>query len=169
MQTWKSIKGYEGLYSVSDSGHVMGHVRGRELKPWIHKSGYTYITIKKPGTNKKSFRLHRLVATYFLENPEGLPAVNHLDGNKENNRVSNLEWCTQSANELHARDTGLNPGRGETHHRAKLTLASVLEIKRCLAAGEAPRKIAENYPICVGTIYDIRRGKVWAFPEACLD
>lgn len=113
-EIWKDIKGYEGLYQVSNLGNVMSWVnnsqhkrtRGLILKPRISKHGYYYINIYKDG-KRKTVKNHRLVATHFISNPKNLPCVNHRDGNKLNNKVSNLEWVTYSENRNHAINTGL--------------------------------------------------------------
>ena len=113
METWKNIKGYEGLYQVSNMGRVKGlerkvrHWRGGEriqkeriLKPIADRCGYQVVNLHTGGKQKK-FAVHRLVCEAFCENPENKPEVNHINENKTDNRASNLEWCTRIENVNH--------------------------------------------------------------------
>lgn len=102
MEIWKAIEGYEGLYEISNYGRVksldrIGHggrkLKGRILKKAKNKDGYFVVDLDSHG-KRKQFRVHRLVATAFIPNPNNYPCVNHKDENKLNNNVDNLEWCT---------------------------------------------------------------------------
>lgn len=127
---WKTISGYEGYYEVSDAGIVRSidriipdaqtgtkHIRGRIMKLTENKnkdrggSGYYVVNLRKHHTSCV-VPVHRLVAEAFLPNDLNLPTVNHKDGNKHNNNVSNLEWATYSENNLHALTHGLRSPRG---------------------------------------------------------
>ena len=96
---WKSVVGYEGLYMVSNWGRVKSIKFGKEriLKPVTNSSGYLLVGLYKNNIEKK-YSVHRLVAEAFIPNPYNLPQVNHKDENKQNNVVSNLEWCTHEYN-----------------------------------------------------------------------
>lgn len=101
-EIWKDIVDYEGLYQVSNLGRVKSLVRKgvlkeKMLKPFIHQKGYLQIGLHKNGKYIK-YLVHRLVAEAFIPNPNNLPEVNHKDENKQNNVVSNLEWCDRSYN-----------------------------------------------------------------------
>lgn len=102
METWKAVKGYEGLYEVSDEGRVRSVARGnRVLRPQERRHGYLAVCLYGRGGNTNGFRqisVHRLVAEAFLENPNGYTDVNHKDENKQNNRLDNLEWCDHKYN-----------------------------------------------------------------------
>ena len=102
---WKDIQGYEGLYSVSDTGLVKTHIYNKILKPVI-QLGYESVVLYR-NKKSKAFKVHRLVAMAFLDNPNNYEQVNHIDGNKRNNNVSNLEWCTAKQNTHHAINNGL--------------------------------------------------------------
>lgn len=109
-EIWKDIKGYEGLYQVSNHGNVKSidrivcyrsgrealH-RGRLLIQHQRTGGYMYVVLSR-GNMQKAYRVHRLVADAFVENPDNKPMVNHLDENNKNNMACNLEWCTHAEN-----------------------------------------------------------------------
>lgn len=106
-EIWRDIDGYEGLYQVSNLGNVLSlhpH-RSKKEKPKIisHDNihGYHRVELHANG-NKTKFLVHRLVADMFLPNPDNKSEVNHKDGNKDNNTVDNLEWCTHRENMKHA-------------------------------------------------------------------
>ena len=112
-ELWKDVKGFEGWYQISNLGNarriapVNGAPRCKNLKPWINSEGYSYVTFNV-RCKKTAFRVHRLVAEHFIGEPlENQTDINHIDGNKQNNAVSNLEWCSRSENMLHAIKTGL--------------------------------------------------------------
>lgn len=116
------------MYQVSNDGLVrsvdryvycevspnkLQHIFGKVLKQGVDKKGYKIVYLSKEG-KQKTIKVHRLVATAFIENPLSLPQVNHKDGCKANNCVDNLEWCDNSYNQKHAHDSGLFPTYEET-------------------------------------------------------
>lgn len=97
-EVWKPVVGYEGLYEVSSDGRVKSLFRyKKELKPNITRNGYATVELFKDKSSKRLL-IHRLVAMAFIPNPDNLPQVNHIDENKLNNDVSNLEWITAKEN-----------------------------------------------------------------------
>lgn len=105
MRNWRNLLDYP-TYDVSDCGDVRNNETGRILKPQRTPAGYLHVTLCDSDGHHQ-LKVHRLVAKTFLDNPENYPQVNHRDGDKSNNRVDNLEWCTQSENMKHAYETGL--------------------------------------------------------------
>lgn len=120
-EIWKDIPNFEGLYQVSNLGNVKalerkrncnkgyGVIREHIMKQTNSRSDYYRVPLTDRSHIKKYYSVHRLVALAFIPNPNNYEEVNHIDGNKSNNNVKNLEWCTRSYNIKHAFDTGLNP------------------------------------------------------------
>lgn len=109
---WLPIQGWQGLYEVSNLGRIKSLrrqilagsrkyiLRGRFLKQRCDKDGYLLVDLHNQG-NVVTFKVHRLVAEAFIENPQEKPQVNHKDGNRANNLLQNLEWVTDSENKYH--------------------------------------------------------------------
>lgn len=170
---WKSVKGFEGFYEVSNFGRVRSIDRininskgvARLLKgKYLSNSktngnGYHSANLCKDGSRFVRY-IHRIVAEVFSPNPSDLPEVNHIDGNKSNNHISNLEWCSMLNNKKHASKNGLL-SCGESHHHAKLTDEEADEI-RDLALNEVwpQTTIANLYGICQQTVSNIKLGKI---------
>ena len=103
----KAIQGYAGSYSASDDGRIFSHHTQRWLKPAVHKDvGYLHVDLWQFGEGR-SFFVHRLIASTFIPNLQTKPEINHKDGDRQNNKVTNLEWVTSSENSIHAVQLGL--------------------------------------------------------------
>lgn len=135
--SWSSVVGYEDFYEVSTQGEVRSvdravytkngvkrNLKGKNLKLIDHTSGYLMVSLCR-----KLFLVHRLVAITFLDNHEGKPTVNHKDGVKTNNALSNLEWATYQENTEHAFKVGLNTHVGEEHTLSKWTTKEIEDIR----------------------------------------
>ena len=158
MSEWKEIEGYEGFYEVSDAGQVRrvgkatGAVQGRIRKTHISNSGYESVGLSKENV-VTTLRVHRLVAKAFLPNRK--EQVNHINGDKTDNRVENLEWATQSENMRHAVATGLCKGyamSGENNPFSKLSDRDRRTIGLMRYMKVPQRVIAEMFSVCIPTV-----------------
>lgn len=129
MEQWRPIPGTKGFIEVSDLGNARSLLRGNPylLKTQTDNKGYHRIRITIEGI-KRTYKLHREVAKAFIPNPNSLPQINHRDGNKDNNSVANLEWCTNRDNAHHAIENGLwdsviEGSRKENERRKKPIIA----------------------------------------------
>lgn len=159
---WRSVKGYEGLYEISDTGIVKSirrpGAKGGNLKPDVMYDGYHQVTLYKNNVTTR-FKVHRLVAIAFIG--ESDLCVNHIDGNRSNNNVDNLEWVTHKQNTIHAMDR-IGPWQisGEKHATAKLTRLQVDEIienKR----GITGRQLAKEFGVSEAQVSRIKNGTRW--------
>lgn len=149
-------------YKINKEGKVYLN-NEKEKAPSKCKKGYLHITLSRFGI-KKTFLVHRLTALSFIPNPNNLPQVNHKDGNKLNNCIDNLEWCTCSENLKHAFSLGLSKANNEgaKNPKAKLTENDVLEIKALIKSKFIPQnKIAKMYNIDATVISGIKKGTKW--------
>ena len=169
----KDIPEYPG-YCVDDSGYVISKerevvskcggtytIKERILKPSVAGKGYMSVSLCRYGVSTRVY-IHRLVAELFVPNPNNYNVVNHIDGNKNNNSASNLEWCSYSENNQHAYDIGLH-GRGDKHYRSKLSYDDVKIIKhKYFIDGCSIPEICKMFPVVHrASIHDILKGKTW--------
>ena len=172
-EIWKTIDGFNGWYDISNFGKIRSwrnntNTRGVRKTPRIlkHSSvrGYMIATLFK---NKERYKIatHRLVAQAFIPNTDDKPHINHKDGVRYNNHISNLEWCTRSENMRHAHDNNMvNVQRGEDRPMAKLTENDVKEIRQ-IAKGRGrfynPKELAEKYGVHYRHISRVVKGTRW--------
>lgn len=162
-EIWKDIPGYEGLYQVSDFGRIKSLIHNIILKP-IQVHGYSKVGLYK---DKKSIQLfiHRIVALTFLINKENKSQVNHKDGIKTNNNLTNLEWTTPLENNLHAFKIGLKKARdlkGEANTRSILTAKQVILIKKLLKLKISQQILAKRFKVSDRTISAINCNINWS-------
>ena len=132
-EEWKEIKGFEGAYLISNKGNVLSIPRrgSKGQEPTLRKISYThdgYAKVRLLHNGKdRTMRIHRLVAEAFIPNPENKETVNHIDGNKKNNEICNLEWANRSEQMEHAYKNGL---KKPVHNNRKLTDSQAEEIRK---------------------------------------
>lgn len=166
------FKEYNADYIVSSEGYVISLERlkrysdgrvelqqTRKLKPTLNSNGYYHISFYVDGVQSRR-PLHRVVAELFIANPESLQCVNHIDGNKLNNCVDNLEWISLEDNTRHAAKNGLIAS-GSRHGNAKLNEVSVSFIKLAINKGLSNKAIAALNGVSEGAIGQIRKGNNW--------
>ena len=105
VEFWKDIKGYENNYQIGSCGNIRNKITNKNLVGDVNSTGYKRVVLYTPI--KQRFFIHRLVASHFVDGYDENLVVNHIDGNKQNNSVKNLEWVTRSENDLHAYRLGL--------------------------------------------------------------
>ena len=152
METWRDVKGYEGIYVVSNNGRVKNVANGRILLPQDNRKGYFRISLSKGITEKRHY-IHRLVAEAFIPNPLGKKEVNHIDSNPSNNEVSNLEWVSSSENTKHAVYNGALSAWGNKAKPIEAIEIATGKIKRFATISEAEREIGSRH------ITDVLKGK----------
>ena len=166
-EIWKPIPNFEELYEISNLGNVksLNYRRTKKehiLKKSISLDGYYVVNLHK---NKyiKNYKVHRLIAEAFIENPNNYPCINHIDGNKLNNSIDNLEWCTYGHNEKEAYRLGLRKGRLKNkfgkNYPNKLNIIGMYKngilLEKFYGTGEIKRK----YNYCPVSILDCCKGK----------
>lgn len=166
------IIGYEDSYGINELGEVFSLKRvggGNrtntrfQLKGQISNNGYRFVTFSKRGKLKRC-SVHRLVATHFLDAPgEGKTQVNHINGDKLDNRLSNLEWASTTENQIHSQKLGLS-ANGERSHLSKLTEKQVLEIRELYKPRRyTAQRLAKEYGMSESGIFHILKGECWKY------
>lgn len=166
-EEWRHVHGYEGFYSVSSWGRIRresaacGTWVGRILKPARGSIGYASVDLCRDGSVPEQLSVHRLVAIAFLGAGEPGEVVNHLNGIRSDNRVTNLEWCTMSENAFHAMEFLGYDTKGSAHPMAKLREADIPVIRALLGRGAAKADVALRFGVHSDTIHLIARRKTW--------
>lgn len=179
IERWRRVRlgGHDWPYAVSDRGRVRRiepgprTYVGREVKPMLNTGGYLHVWMTRGPRTVSGTRVdvlvHRLVAEAFLPPDDDRPHINHINSNRADPRVENLEWCTPAENAAHAIAQADHAGikfqvrQGEANGSAKLTEDDVREIKRRLATKEPATRIARDYPVSDVVIGKIKRGRIW--------
>ena len=157
----RDIPGYEGLYAATEDGRIWSYKSKKFLKPSKHQNDYLFVVLYKDGV-RKTCSVHRLVAETYLPNPAGLPEVNHIDEDKSNNALSNLEWCTREYN--------INFGTGK-ERAAKSCQKKVICVETGIIynsikeAAKAVGAFSSNICNCLAGRYKTSGGYHWAYYE----
>lgn len=166
----KDIKGFEGLYAVTDDGRVWsypnkmgGSKKGKWIKAFIQHRGY-YNYYLQSNYKRKTILAHKLVAQAFIPNPLNLKEINHKNANKLDNRVNNLEWSDRKSNMQHAYKMGLlhDLGKGENHSQAKLKEVDVKTIRELYNTKRfSQRELARKFHVNQRLIFGIIHREIW--------
>lgn len=156
------------VYTIDTDGVVFNVTKGFALRGTSISKNNRYVKIH---VGPKFYPLHRLVAQHFIPNPDDLPQVNHIDGNRYNNTISNLEWCSASENVKHAYSTGLKSNHGELNPVSKLTESDVRRIWAMRKSNLTARQIRDRLglQVSVDAVKLVRTGKNWASLTSTLD
>ena len=158
------ISNHGNLRSLDRKDSIGRELEGRERKLRLNPNGYLDVNLHKDG-KVLNCKVHRLVAETFLRNTDNKRTVNHIDGNKINNRVDNLEWATHTEQQKHAYDSGLKVSKkGEQCYNCKLTEAKVREIRERRTKNPEVwtfRKLAKEYGVSKSQIHRIISGELW--------
>jgi len=180
MEEWKDIDGYEGIYKISSLGNIksmprtnkyINHKIGGVILKKPLANGYPVSVLCKDKTRNRQY-VHRLVAKAFIPNPENKPFINHINSIRNDNNISNLEWCTQKENVHHARRMGrMNQGldlskytnlKGADHFRSKLTQEDVDGMRERYNSGKySYKELSEKYNIGMSQVGKIVRMRSW--------
>lgn len=171
-EIWKPVVGYEGLYEVSNLGKVKSlprkyfnrnrYTKEQILSTWVDAYGYKRVKLTNK-TDGKSTKIHRILCEAFLPNPENKPYINHKDGNKLNNSLENLEWCTPAENIQHAYDSGLMPRKyGEENPVSKLSYKDIEQIRILRKTrGYTYKELGEMFGVSSSQIGKIVNKRSW--------
>lgn len=157
LEIWKDVVGFEEYFKVSTFGNILSKRTGKILKQTVSKTGYKTFATKVGGRNGKAycFKVHRLVAEAFIPNSDSKPMVNHIDGDKKNNYVENLEWVTASENIVHAYSFGLIKRLPQIRTR-KLSTTEAAKLRELYLSGDhSERSLAALFGISKATTRSI--------------
>lgn len=154
----KSIK--RTSITIKDGIEVSRVLKERPIAERVNNCGYTRVTLYIKGA-LKSYSMHRLVASLFIPNPDNKRTVNHINGNKRDNRVENLEWNTHQENVIHSYRTGLKTPTKGSQFKRKLNDDQVRQIKTYKWSGKTKKEIAAMFNVHRVTIHDIYNERTW--------
>ena len=154
LEIWKDIINFAN-FECSNYGNIRNKRTNNILKGHTRSDGYKEVRIKG-----KNYLYHRIVAMTWLKNHNNFEQINHIDGNKTNNKVCNLEWCTPKQNLEHAANIGLM-SRGSNRYNSKLIESDIYDIRELIKNGKTILEISKLYNVSFQLISNIKRNKVW--------
>jgi len=143
-------------YDIDKNGNVINLKKNKLMNIHVSYNGYKYVSL--PG---KTHYIHRLLGIKFIPNPLNLKEINHIDGNKLNNDLSNLEWCSSSDNTKHAYKIGLQSQKGENNARTNLKNLDIMKIKELSSKGTKQKELVNMFGINQSNISRIINSKTW--------
>jgi hypothetical protein len=147
-------------YEITKCGIIRNKLNRRIKSQYVSSTGYYMISISK-NNKTNPYKVHRLLADNFLEKVDGKTSINHKDGNKLNNCLSNLEWCNHLENMQHAFNTNLVNNTGSNNGMSKINESIALEIKTMLKNKISQQKIADKFNISRSLVLGINVGRLW--------
>jgi len=161
MENFKTIPTFK-KYEITRGGVIRKKDSKRVKSQYIGSTGYYMVSLNDDKGKSKPRRVHRLLAITFIPNHKGCKYINHKDGNKLNNDIPNLEWCTMYENNKHAFDSGLIDNTGVNNGMSKLNPEKVKEIKKLLSNSDLSQmQISKMYGVSRSCILKIHLGKTW--------
>lgn len=148
-------------YKISEDGTIISLYTGKTKSQHVGSTGYYMVSLSHEGKSRPQ-RVHRLLASMFISNPEKKPEVNHVDGNKLNNSLDNLEWVTHEENMRHAFSTGLANNTGSKNGLSKLKEKDIPIIRQLLTDGVSQYKIAREFNVSRSAILNIKIRGAWS-------
>jgi hypothetical protein len=171
-EIWVNVLNFDGDYKISNYGRILSfkfpdkYPLGKFMKPCFTNKEtangkYLRISLRKNNDIRLVCELQVIVAIHFIPNPENLPVVNHVDGNKTNNHINNLKWLTYSDNQYHALKIGLRLDKGEGSIHAKLKEKDILEIRELHTKGYSYNRLGNMFGVSYSTIGDAVKRRSW--------
>ena len=174
-EVFRDIPGWEGMYQVSNIGTVrsvdrtVGSVtgktynrKGKVLRQNYNEDGYKIVYLSR-NARDITMGVHRAMGLAFIPNLDQKPMINHINAIRDDNRLENLEWCTNAENIKHSFDMGISCNKGDNHPNRVLTMDMVRAIRQELATGKTPKEVSEIIGTKRRNVYAVRDRQNWNY------